>query len=127
MLKIVKEITEWTGVEYRQPNHVYLVDGDRAYAYSAWGEGKPQYFRTPTRLDRRGRKFVDVTKNIYGFDMKLKIETKKQPMGKTWSVTGSKGTAYTVTQEGSHWTCTCPGASFRGSCRHIDEIKAKNT
>jgi len=40
---------------------------------------------------------------------------------KTFTVKGSKGDTYTVTQVGTRWTCTCHGFQFRRSCRHIKE------
>ena len=36
-VKIVKEVTDWK-VPYRQPNHVYLMSGDRVVAMSRWGK-----------------------------------------------------------------------------------------
>jgi hypothetical protein len=121
-MKIYQEVTEWKGVSYRQPNHVYLMDGDKAYAYSRWGEGEPEYFKNPSRLDRRGRKFVEVKKNPWGFNLKIKSAEEK-PAGKTWEVQGSKGNTYTVSLLDGRWSCTCPGATFRGSCRHIEAQK----
>lgn len=37
-------------------------------------------------------------------------------------VAGSKGTRYTVTRTRSSYTCTCPGFTFRKTCRHIQGI-----
>ena len=123
MLKIYQEVTEWKGVEYRQPNHVYLMSGDRAYAYSKWGESKPEYFRNPTRLDRRGRKFIEVKKNSWGFDLKILTLAEERPQGETWEVQGSKGDIYTVSLLNGRWSCTCPGATFRSTCKHITQTR----
>jgi hypothetical protein len=38
---------------------------------------------------------------------------------KVWQVSGSKGSTYTVTKNRSGYTCTCPGFTFRKSCKHI--------
>jgi hypothetical protein len=38
---------------------------------------------------------------------------------KTWQVEGSRGAVYTVTQRGADKTCTCPGFTFRESCKHV--------
>ena len=122
MLKIYQEVTEWKGVEYRQPNHVYLMSGDRAYAYSRWGESKPEYFRNPTRLDRRGRKFIEVKKNPWGFDLKITMPEEERLQGETWQVRGSKGDIYTVSRLDGRYFCTCPGSTFRGTCRHVTEL-----
>jgi len=40
----------------------------------------------------------------------------------TWSVSGSRGSKYTVIRNQNKWTCTCPGFQFRKSCRHIQEL-----
>ena len=124
-LKIMREITEWSGFQ-RQPNHVYLMDGDRAYAYVPWGKGKPFYFRTFQRLDKRGRKFEEVQQNRWRFNLNLKIEQERpaQPKGQTWRVSGSKGNEYVVSESNGVWTCSCPGHGFRGRCRHVDELRA---
>lgn len=123
-LKIVEEITEWTGYE-RQPNHVYLMDGDKAYAYVPWGKGKPFYFKTFQRMDRRGRKFVEVKTNKWKFDLSIRVEEEEKikPTGQTWQVAGSKGNEYTVSLDAGRWSCTCPGHGFRNKCRHVEEIR----
>lgn len=125
--KIVEEVTVWTGIGYRQPNHVYLMDGDKVYAYVKWGKGKPEYFRNPSRLDKRGRKFVEVKSNRWKFDFSVvanPAETEK-PIGETWEVTGSKGNQYVVSLSSGRWSCTCPGHGFRNRCRHVEEIREK--
>lgn len=126
--KIVEEVTEWKGIEYRQPNHVYLMDGDKVYAYAKWGKGKPEYFRNPSTLDKRGRKFVEVKSNRWKFDFSVvpkSAETEK-PSSKTWTITGSKGDRYTVSLSSGRLSCTCPGYGFRSHCRHVDEIREKH-
>lgn len=122
-LKIQQEVTRWD-VDYRQPNHVYLVSGDKAVAYVPWGKGKPVYFRSFQRIDRRGRKFVEVRKNLWGFDITVEVAGEEQPPGETWEVRGSRGDVYTVSLTDGRWSCTCPGAMFRGSCRHIQSTQA---
>ncbi len=126
-LKIMREVTEWTGVEYRLPNHVYLMDGDKIYAYSKWGEGKPEYMKTFLRIDKRGRKFVEVKRNRWEFDLSIKTEEpvkESEPQGQVWTVQGSKGNQYFVNLNGNHWSCTCPGFGFRHRCRHVEELQA---
>jgi hypothetical protein len=53
----LKEVTEWK-VDYRQPNHTYLVDGDRILAYRKWHVEAPVFFTTPPRLHKSYRKFI---------------------------------------------------------------------
>jgi len=125
-VKIVQEVTSWK-VPFRQPNHVYLMSGDRVLAMSRWGEGKPEYFANPNRIDRRGRKFVEVTRNPWRFDLSTRSDLEADqtpPVGETWEVQGSKGNRYTVSRDSGRWSCTCPGHGFRGRCRHVDEVSA---
>ena len=107
-MKIVQETTAWKGIEYCQPNHVYLMEGDKIYAYVKWGQGEPEYMKNPLRIDRRGRKFVEVKKNIWGFDLTAvdQSQESKQPQGQVWTVAGSKGNQYFVNLTAGHWSCT---------------------
>ncbi len=105
-MQAIREITLWRDVK-RQPNHVYLMDGQRAVAYMAFGEGKPFYFKTGWTLDRRGRKFEPVEPNP--FDSKQ--------ASSLIEVKGSKGNSYWV--DPVLKTCTCPGYTFRGTCKHV--------
>ena len=108
-MEAVREVTVWEGVA-RQPNHIYLLDGDKVLAYIKWGEGKPEYLSGKIKIDRRGRKFVPA-------DKKLFKEQKNEPT--RIAVTGSKGQVYYVDAEAR--TCTCPGFQFRGACKHLGE------
>ena len=110
-MEAVREVTVWD-VEYRQPNHDYLLDGDRVVAYRKWGEG--DIITSPSRLkiDRRGRKFVRLDPNPFeGFGKE------KEPM--VVEVRGSKGASYFVNKDEGR--CTCPGFTFRGTCKHLKE------
>ena len=42
---------------------------------------------------------------------------------KEWTVTGSKGNAYLVIRQDGKYNCSCPGFTFRKSCRHLSEVK----
>ncbi len=121
-LKIVEEVTEWD-VPYRQPNHVYLMSGDRVIAISRWGEQAPEYLQSQRRIDRRGRKFVEVKENRWDFDLKISVSKDENPPGDTWQVQGSKDNIYTVSLLDGRWSCTCPGATFRSTCKHIEKQK----
>lgn len=126
-IKILQEVTEWSGID-PAPNHVYLMTGDKAWAYVPWGRGRPVYFKTFQRIDRRGRKFQEVKGNPWKFDLgRVPADSGEvKPQGQTWTVTGSKGSIYTVTLESGRWGCSCPGHGFRGRCRHVDEFRASN-
>ena len=99
------------------------MDGDKVYAYSKWGQGPAEYMRTPLRIDRRGRKFVEVKNNPWNFDLNLVTaqEEPEKPQGQVWTVAGSKGNKYFVNLSVGQWSCTCPGFGFRGKCRHVTE------
>lgn len=108
-MEALREVTEWKDVK-RQPNHTYLFDGDKAVAYIVWNEGEPKYFKTPLRIDKRGRKFVKADMSLF----KAKIKSS------LIQVQGSKGNTYSVDPDAR--TCTCPGFTFRGACKHITEV-----
>ena len=105
----VKEITEWS--DGSAVNHTYLLDGTKMVAYIPFGKGKPFYFKSPITIDKRGRKFEKLKKNPFK-------EVKQDPS--LIEVKGSKGNSYWVDPDAK--TCTCPGFTFRGACKHISEL-----
>jgi hypothetical protein len=105
----VRETTVWKDVAV-QPNHVYLMDGDKAVAYIKWGAGEAFYFKNPLRLDKRGRKFETLKTNPF----------KAKVVSNMIRVEGSKGAVYEVDPDAR--TCTCPGFTFRGACKHISNL-----
>lgn len=107
-MEAVKEVTKWEGDI--QANHTYLLDGDKMVAYIKFGKGDPFYFKNPIRIDKRGRKFERLT--INPFDVKIKSDLVE--------VKGSKGNSYFV--DPVEKTCTCPGFTFRGTCKHIEAV-----
>jgi proline dehydrogenase len=58
-LEVIQEVTEWA-VDYRQPNHVYLMKGEKVIGYQKWGEGPPIYYTTKQKLNKSRRKFVKI-------------------------------------------------------------------
>lgn len=42
---------------------------------------------------------------------------------KTFTIKGSKGDSYTVTQAGTKWSCSCVGFQFRRQCKHVKEAQ----
>lgn len=103
-MEAVREVTDWKS-DY-QPNHVYLLNGTKMVAYIPWGKGQPVYFKNPMGFDRRGRKFEKLIRNPF----KEQAETRRK-------VDGSKGSVYWVDDQAK--TCTCPGFTFRGACKHM--------
>mgnify|MGYP006092463039 CR=1 FL=1 len=108
-MQAFKEITVWKGIS-RQPNHTYLMDGDRVLAYRQWHTGEPIYSKTPVRLNKRYRKFVEVDIAQFG--------AVTAPVRNIKKVQGSKGNVYTVDLDAG--SCSCPGFSFRGKCKHVE-------
>ena len=104
------EITDWGNT--KTPNHTYLLDGTNLVAYIKHGETKPFYFKNPIKgFDKRGRKFKLLDDNP--FDVKVSTSN-------TTQVTGSKGETYTIDLDAK--TCTCPGFTFRGTCKHTKDL-----
>ncbi len=103
-MKAYKEITDW-----ETPNHTYLLDGNNLIAYIKQGESDPFYFKSPIKgFDKRGRKFIELDNNPFEITVSSSLR----------EVKGSKGNTYFVNDADS--TCTCPGFSFRGKCKHIE-------
>jgi hypothetical protein len=109
MVQAVKEITEWS-TEYPSPNHEYLLDGDWILAYRPWGKNQPVVLKSPIRIDRRNRKFQQLTENPF------KIARNPNLI----AVSGSAKQTYWV--DTVEKTCTCPGFRYRSSCRHVNEL-----
>ena len=92
------------------PPHVYLLDGNRLVAYIQTGTDRPFYFKNGIKgFDKRARKFEIVKPNPF--------EVKATDL---LAVKGSKGQIYYVDTETK--TCTCPGYTFRGDCKHVKEL-----
>ncbi len=112
-MEAVRETTVWTGVDYRTPNHDYLLDGDRVVAYRPWGTGEIRVIKGSLKIDRRGRKFEKLKDNPF-----KDLNKKAEPVAV--EVKGSKGNSYWVNVQDK--TCTCPGFTFRGNCRHVVDV-----
>lgn len=103
-MRAYKEITDWT-----TPNHTYLLDGTNLLAYIKDGEAQPFYFKNPIKgFDKRGRKFIELDDNPFTVTVTSSLR----------EVKGSKGNSYFVNDSDS--TCTCPGFTFRGKCKHVE-------
>ena len=108
-MEAIKEVTVWESSF--QPNHTYLMDGDKAVAYVKSTGGDAFYFKTPLRIDKRYRKFVAADVALFNRRVKTSLI----------EVKGSKGNSYFVDPEAN--TCTCPGFTFRGACKHVKELE----
>ena len=112
-MEAVREVTKWD-VEYRSPNHDYLLDGDRIIAYRPWGTAEIRVLSGKIKIDRRGRKFEKLKDNPFEA---LQHTEREEPA--VVAVKGSKGQTYYV--NAAEGTCTCPGFTFRGACKHLVE------
>jgi hypothetical protein len=100
---MVIALRETTGGQF--PAHTYLLEGTLLVAYIKVGETTPFYFKSGIKgFDRRGRKFEEVTV----------AQVAKTTLR---SVQGSKGATYQVDDQAG--TCTCPGFTYRGACKHV--------
>jgi hypothetical protein len=104
----MEALRETTGGAFHP--HVYLLDSNNLVAYIKSGETEPFYFKNPIKgFDKRGRKFATVTPNPFKVKQQSNLITIK----------GSNGKEYTVDPEAK--TCSCPGYTFRGACKHVAE------
>ena len=108
----MQALKETTGGVF--PAHTYLIDGTRLVAYIRVGTLVPYYFNNGgiKGFSKSGRKFVTVTPNPFEVPILASHLV---------SVQGSKGQVYTV--DTSTGTCTCPGYTFRGACKHVKELE----
>ena len=102
----MEALVETTGDQF--PQHTYLLDGNNLVAYVKVNTSEPFYFKQPIKgFDKRGRKFVPGNITLFTTQKELHART----------VIGSKGQTYTVTDN----SCTCPGYTYRGTCKHLAE------
>lgn len=105
---LMEALKETTGGLF--PAHVYLLDGNNLVSYIKKGETEPFYFKNPIKgFDKRGRKFEAVNPNPF----------KLKKASNAITIKGSKGQTYTLDRDQA--TCTCPGFTFRGTCKHLGE------
>lgn len=104
----LKEVTEWDS-----PNHIYMLNDakDRLLAYVV--NDQLRRLPRPLRFETKGRKFKQIP-DTFGFT--------PDNEGKTWSVSGSNGNVYTVTEVDGLKKCSCSGHKFRGHCKHVEQV-----
>jgi uncharacterized Zn finger protein len=80
-------------------------------AYIKVGDTKPFYFKNGIKgFSKSGRKFEELKTSPFKVDVTISSVTKVQ---------GSKGNVYEVDKEAG--TCTCPGYTYRGKCKHVEQ------
>ncbi len=111
-MKFVEETTNWK--DSWVPNHVYVLNNSMTHmvAYVPAGSKTVKKFSKPISFDRRGRTFVE-------------LEEGSAPEPAVRTVEGSGGKKYYLTNENGYWSCTCPGFTFRGKCKHTEDLTDK--
>jgi hypothetical protein len=59
-MKLLKETTVWDKVDYKVPNHTYMIENTKCVGYIRESDGKEFRFTKPMFFDRRGRKFQEI-------------------------------------------------------------------
>jgi hypothetical protein len=121
-MKYLQEVTDW-GIEGAQ-NHTYYVSDDKTkmVGYIKQGTVDLFKFKHPIAIYTKGRKFVELKKKGEPDSVYFTKQETFVPKAAI-IVKGSNGKEYSITKIGSKYTCTCPGFSFRGKCKHVDNLK----
>jgi hypothetical protein len=120
MLKVLREVTADWAVDTRLPNHTYLINGDVVVAYKPWHEDPIQHLKSgKIKLDKRYRKFKELPFIAADWGM----EDEQTAPSNIVTVEGSNGNTYEVDVDVG--SCTCPGYTFRGKCKHVELAKSR--
>jgi hypothetical protein len=112
-MEAIRETTDWA-----VPGHTYLLDGTTLVAYIKKGTTEPIHFGKGIKgFDRRGRTFEKADVSLFETP---EAAAEAAPGDQLVEVKGSKGNSYYVNIEEA--TCTCPGYTFRGRCKHTEEL-----
>ena len=138
-MEILKEVTQWD-VEFKQPNHTYLVNKkNQVVAYAQWHSNQITVLKTRNVLNTRYHKFEktnhkELSKLINQFSSEDKQQEEKQKYIKPNYVrlfnVKSKGKVYIVefNTKVKQFTCPCIGFGYRRKCKHADAVaKLVNT
>lgn len=117
MAEAYLETTVWTDGS-KNINHTYYLEGDRMLAYIRYGSQEPYWFNKPITISRSGRKFQRVDAGPFERDFNIVID-EPETTPDVVEVQGSKGSVYYVNV--TEGTCTCPGYTYRGMCKHVKE------
>lgn len=119
-MKYYQEVTEWT--DSNAANHIYYLNDDKTsmVGYIRVGTKELFKFKKPIRIDGRGRKFKVL--DMQGEPDSVYFGKKEEPKKDAIIVKGSNGKEYIVEKVGTKYTCTCPGFTFRHTCKHIKEV-----
>ena len=108
MIEILQEVTDWG--KYKVNNGIYHVNSaGKLVAYQPNKKSEVQVLNVPsTQFSKSRRKFIKIGER----EEELASHIKK--------IIGSKGNVYLLDTEKK--TCTCPGFTYRGNCKHVKEI-----
>ena len=100
MIEILQEITDWG--KYPVANGIYHVNSAGQLV-----QHNDTVFKNPIKqFSKARRKFVKIGERPEEFSKDIIV------------VKGSKGNTYTI-EDGK---CSCPGFTFRGNCKHVNEV-----
>jgi hypothetical protein len=109
-----KEIFYWATKPYRE----HLYEGE-VVASNKWDQ--PNSFKLFTGNPDWPDSVIHVD-NVHDIQyIKGSPGQSVESKNKTWTVTGSRGDKYVITQSGTKFTCTCSGFQFRRQCKHVKE------
>lgn len=132
-MEILREISQWD-VDYRQPNHTYLVNAkNQIVAYAKWhSKTDVLIFKSRNQLDKRYRKFekvehpklAKIAKQFASEDIKKEKEVIKPTKDVRVFNVKSKDKVYTVTfnKMSKQVVCGCIGFNYRRYCKHSDAV-----
>lgn len=120
-MKYYQEVTEWS--DANATNHIYYLNEDKTsmVGYIRAGTNTLFKFKSPITIDTRGRKFKLL--DMKGESDAVYFGKKEEPKKDVITVQGSNGKEYFVEKVGSKYTCTCPGFTFRHTCKHVKDMK----
>lgn len=121
-MRIYQETTKW---DTQVPNHQYILSDDKrtCVGYIKKGSKETKIFSKPISFDPRYRTFKVVGEYVEPKEYTQYVGRGDYQTVKEYKVKGSKGDEYTVTiSEVTGNSCTCPGFTFRGHCKHIEQV-----
>ena len=133
-MEILKEVTQWQ-VDFRQPNHTYLVNNkNQIIAYAKWHTNEIEILKSRHVLDKRYRKFISDNHNQLSklIPNYIKEDIKKEdnkndyiPKNSRVFKVKSNNKEYQVILNNNQYTCNCTGFSYRRKCKHVDAVAKK--
>ena len=123
-MKFYQEVTQWPESIVR--NGVYYLNDSKTHmvGFQAAGESTMKKFRSPIRIETRGRKFQLLAMPGEPDSVYFGEPARSTPAPQAITITGSNGNQYSITKHGSTLQCTCSGFQFRRRCKHVGSIKA---